>query len=220
MTTPPSAAYWDDVYRNKGDREVSWFEERPALSLSLVREAGVGRDAAIIDIGGGASRLVDALVAEGQAHVAVLDISLVALQRARQRVPSPAVEWIVADVTDWVPTRRYDLWHDRAAFHFLVEPARQRAYVETMRSSVAAGGKVIIGTFAPDGPEKCSGLPVARHSSATLQQVLGPDFALLGERRYDHHTPWDAVQRFQFSTFRRVGQPGRTRAGLTAADNR
>ena len=198
-----NSEYWDSVYRSKGDREVSWFEERPELSLSLIRQAGADRSASVIDIGGGASRLVDALVEDGQSHVAVLDLSATALARARERLSGPSVDWIVADVTEWVPARRYEVWHDRAAFHFLVQAEQQQAYVERLKLAVPSGGKIVIGTFAPDGPEKCSGLPVARHDSASLQSILGEGFTLISGRRYDHVTPWQSTQHFQFSTFHR-----------------
>lgn len=200
----PSQAHWENVYATKGDEEVSWFEASPDLSLALLDEAGVPRDAAIIDVGGGASRLVDALVARGQGHVAVLDLSANAIARARERLGQAAVEWIVSDVTAWRPSRQYDAWHDRAAFHFLTDPAQQQIYARTLADALVPGGVAIIGTFAPDGPEKCSGLPVARHDQDSLGRVLGPGFKLEGSIPHEHATPWGSVQRFQFSTFRKT----------------
>lgn len=197
--------HWDAVYRTKDDAEVSWFEASPDLSLSLLRETGLTPDASVIDIGGGMSRLVDALAMQ-QDHVAVLDISAEALAKAHARLPEASnVEWIVSDITAWQPSRQYDFWHDRAALHFLTEEADQRAYRNALHTAVRPGGKIVIGTFAPDGPEKCSGLPVFRHDARSLERLMGPGFRLIAERRHDHETPWLALQRFQFSTFEKIG---------------
>lgn len=196
------AAHWESIYSGKQDTELSWHEDMPELSLELLRQAGLTQQMAVIDIGGGTSRLVDALVAAGLAHVAVLDLSAKALEIAKVRLGASApVEWIVSDVTHWTPHRRYDLWHDRAAFHFLTEPADQAGYVRVLRRALKPGGRAIIGTFAPDGPEKCSGLLVARHDADSLQAVLGIDFELIATRRHQHTTPSGVVQRFQFSIF-------------------
>ncbi len=197
--------HWQNVYQTKGERDVSWFQEIPAISLDLIRATGVAADASIIDIGGGASRLADALVAEGYHSVSVLDVSEKALATSRGRLGPRAkdITWIVADVTAWQPDKNYDLWHDRAAFHFLTEPADRTAYAECVRKAVRPGGHVIIGTFAPDGPERCSGLPVVRHDAASIGEVLGPSFKLIESRRHDHKTPGGTIQRFQFSRFKR-----------------
>ena len=199
-------AYWENIYTTKGETEVSWFQETPTLSLELMALIGATRRSAIIDIGGGASRLVDSLVSEGYEEVTVLDLSAAALAAAKARIGDRAnrVKWIVADVTTWEPSQTYDVWHDRAAFHFLTDPADQIAYVDRLRRALRRGGHAIIGTFAPDGPEKCSGLPVARHNADSLGTVLGHGFALVDARSHEHLTPWGATQRFQFSTFRLV----------------
>ncbi|WP_035710192.1 class I SAM-dependent methyltransferase [Bradyrhizobium genomosp. I (2014)] len=199
------SAHWDHVYATKGEAEVSWYQDSPAISLEMIRAASPNHDAAIIDIGGGASRLVDALLQDGYRDVSVLDLSVNALEVAKKRIGAGAsmVDWIVADATSWRPAKSYDVWHDRAAFHFLTDPRDRAAYVERLRSAVASGGQVIIGTFAPDGPEKCSGLPVQRHDSASLAAELGPEFELMETRRETHHTPWNSTQAFQFSRFRR-----------------
>lgn len=201
------STHWDHVYATKGEAEVSWYQDSPAISLAMIRAAGSDRDTAIIDIGGGASRLVDALLQDGYRDVAVLDLSANALEAAKKRIGQAAstVDWIVADATTWRPARTYDVWHDRAAFHFLTDPRDRAAYVERLRSTVKPGGHVIIATFAPDGPEKCSGLPVQRHDSASLEAELGPDFELVETRSETHHTPWGSSQAFQFSRFRRRG---------------
>ncbi|WP_225129838.1 class I SAM-dependent methyltransferase [Bradyrhizobium sp. IC3123] len=171
----------------------------------MIRAAGSDRDTTIIDVGGGASRLVDALLQDGYRDIAVLDLSANALAAAKKRIGPAAstVDWIVADATMWRPTRTYDVWHDRAAFHFLTDPRDRVAYVERLRSAVRPGGHVIIATFAPDGPEKCSGLPVQRHDSASLAAELGPEYKLVETRSETHHTPWHSTQAFQFSRFRR-----------------
>ncbi len=200
-------AHWEHVYATNGENEVSWFEDSPTVSLDLIRSTGVGTGASIIDIGGGASRLVDALVNEGFAAVTVLDLSEQALATARTRLGSRAanVRWVVADVTTWDPSETYDVWHDRAAFHFLTEPKDRTAYAERVAKAVRPGGHVIIGTFAPDGPERCSGLPVVRHDTASLGEMLGREFAVAESRPHVHRTPWGTTQRFQFSRFRRDG---------------
>lgn len=205
MTIEPGA-HWENVYATKDSEQVSWFEEAPALSLELIADAYDGRGG-VIDIGGGASRLAGALVEAGYAPVAVLDLSANALAVAKAKLGKKphAIEWIVADVAGWRPASRFDVWHDRAAFHFLTEPAQQRAYAHALSAALNPDGIAIIGTFAPDGPERCSGLPVARHDAASIAAILGEGFDLLGERLHEHVTPGGSVQKFQFSTFRRTG---------------
>lgn len=199
------SVHWENVYATKDAAEVSWFEESPALSLELIVDAYDGRGG-VIDIGGGASQLAGALVEAGYAPVAVLDLSANALAVAKANLgnKADAVEWIVADVTDWHPSRRFDVWHDRAAFHFLTEPAQQHAYAKALRAALKPDGIAIIGTFAPDGPERCSGLPVAKHNAFSIAAILGDGFDLISEQRHDHVTPGGSVQKFQFSTFRRT----------------
>lgn len=206
MTDTVRQRHWENVYASKGEADVSWFQETPALSVELMELVGATPDSAIIDIGGGASRLVDALVARGFKDLTVLDLSSAALAASRKRLGSQSdqVAWIAADITEWEPSRAYDIWHDRAAFHFLTDRADQAAYVARLESALRQGGHAIIGTFAPDGPEKCSGLPVVRYDATSLQEVLGPGFALVDSRRYNHTTPMGATQKFHFSTFRRV----------------
>jgi 2-polyprenyl-3-methyl-5-hydroxy-6-metoxy-1,4-benzoquinol methylase len=198
--------HWDTVYTTKGETEVSWFQQDPAPSLELIDLARPTPESAIVDIGGGASRLVDRLVARGFNRVTVLDISEVALEAAKARLGERAsqAQWIVADVTKWYPTQTFDIWHDRAAFHFLTDPADRFAYVTRMKQVIKPGGHVIIGTFALDGPEKCSGLPVNRYDAAGLAKELGGGFVLLDSRRHDHSTPWNSAQRFHFCILRRT----------------
>lgn len=206
MSTTDRQAHWENVYTTKEEAEVSWFQESPEPSFELLELAGADHRSAIIDIGGGASRLVDTLVLQGFEDVTVLDLSAAALAAAQSRIGDKAqrVHWLTADATSWEPRREYDVWHDRAAFHFLTDERDQVAYVERLHRALRRDGHVIMGTFAPDGPEKCSGLPVTRHDAHSLGGLLGASFVLIDTRRHEHKTPWGSTQRFQFSTFRRV----------------
>jgi SAM-dependent methyltransferase len=199
-------AHWQGVYTSKGEAEVSWFQESPAISLELIELAGVSPATAIIDVGGGTSRLVDTLVDRGFQAVSVLDVSAAALETAKVRLGARGnrVEWIIADITTWQPTRLYEFWHDRAAFHFLTDERDRAAYVACLSKALTPGGYAMIATFAPDGPERCSGLPVMRYDAQGLAAVLGGAFTLATSRRHEHTTPWGATQRFQFSLFRRT----------------
>jgi len=205
MSAADRKSHWQQVYLNKGEQEVSWTQPSPEPSLGLIERFAGSRHASIIDIGGGASRLVDALCERGYQAVAVLDLSEAALATARQRLGSrgTSVQWITADVTVWEPPQRYDIWHDRAAFHFLVGASDRQAYVGRLSRGVRAGGYAIIATFAPDGPEKCSGLPVQRYDPAGLKETLGEAFDLVEHHAHRHLTPWGAPQSFQFSVLRR-----------------
>jgi len=205
MQNESRQAHWEGVYTQKGEGEVSWFQENPAPSLELIAQVGATPTSAIIDIGGGASRLVDNLVERGFEDVTVLDLSDAALQAAKARLGDRAaqVHWIVADATVWEPLKAYDIWHDRAAFHFLTEDRDRAAYIARLERALKVGGYAIIATFALDGPERCSGLPVVRYDPASLRQTLGRAFQLVDTRRQIHATPWGSEQSFQFSVFRR-----------------
>lgn len=198
-------AHWQEIYASKATTAVSWYQETPEPSLDLLQLVGAKRDTGIVDIGGGGSILTDTLLALGFADLSVLDISQAVLEVVQERLGAAAgkVDWIVADVTQWRPERSYDIWHDRAAFHFLVAEEDRVAYVERLRSALPVGGHAVIGTFAPDGPKKCSGLPVQRYDARSLSIALGIGFQLIDSRRYDHATPWGATQHFHFGTFRR-----------------
>jgi SAM-dependent methyltransferase len=200
-------AHWENVYATKRENEVSWFQESPAPSLALIAEVGVAPASGIIDIGGGASRLVDHLIEQGFRDVTVLDVSAAALETAKARLRERASDahWLVADVTTWEPSRTYDVWHDRAAFHFLTDERDRDDYVSHLKQALKIGGHAIIATFALDGPEKCSGLPVERSDAARLARTLGSGFKLLQSQHSEHATPWGSQQRFQFSVFQRVG---------------
>ena len=198
--------HWDAIYATKGERDVSWFEASPDMSIAMIEAAGLTRDTCVVDIGGGESRLVDALVERGVSCIAVLDVAGAALERARRRLGPAAstVRWIEADVTaewSWQPA---DIWHDRAAFHFLTAREDRERYKQRLRAMLTPGGSAILATFAPDGPEKCSGLPVVRYSPDLLASELGDEFVLLDTRRHTHTTPWGAAQAFQYSRFKRI----------------
>ena len=198
--------HWQRVYGAKAEDEVSWFQAHPSTSLRLVAASGVRPDARAVDIGGGASRLVDALLDAGFRNLTVLDIADIPLDKARRRLGprASAVTWVPADVRSWEPGTPFDLWHDRAVFHFMTRPEDREAYLATMRKALSPGGQVIIGTFSTAGPEQCSGLPVTRYEPDTLATVLGAAFRLVESVREEHVTPTRKVQCFQFSRFVRV----------------
>ncbi len=195
--------HWDHTYTVKSDTAVSWYQDVPERSLALIRKAGKG---SVIDIGGGASRLVDRLLAESYDDLTVLDISDVALSRSKERLGAEAIKvgWIVADIMRWTPERQWDVWHDRAVFHFLTEEAGQIAYIAALKAGTRPGSHVVISTFALTGPEKCSGLPVQRYSAETLAARLGREFALLTQESETHPTPFGTTQDFTYAVFRRI----------------
>ncbi|MCH8959115.1 MAG: methyltransferase domain-containing protein [Proteobacteria bacterium] len=199
--------HWDTVYAAKAPDQLSWHQETPRISLDLIEQTGVAREDAIIDVGGGASVLADHLLALGYTDLTVLDISGRALQAARRRLGGEAdrVCWIESDITMLQPQRRYALWHDRAVFHFLTEPADRAKYVEILKNSLATGGFFLIGAFAADGPTRCSGLDVVRYDQRGICAELGECFRLLGEAADPHQTPWGAEQKFAFFSFRYLG---------------
>ncbi len=196
-----SKSHWEKVYTTKRATSVSWYQEHAERSLSLVRGTGIAKSGAIIDVGGGASTLADDLLADGYSDVTVLDLSAAAMSAAKQRLGARAagVEWQEADVTEVdLPSHRYDVWHDRAVFHFLTEPQQRQAYVETVFRSVKPGGHVIVATFAEDGPTQCSGLPVMRYAAGELHAQFGDAFTLLKHVKESHHTPSGSVQQFVY----------------------
>jgi SAM-dependent methyltransferase len=195
--------HWDGVYTTKASDEVSWFQSEPTVSLRLLERSGLTAETCVIDIGGGDSRLVDHLVTRGLRCVTVLDVSAAALARARARLGPQAdrVHWIEADVTGPWTVSQMNIWHDRAAFHFLTEADDRARYVAHVRDVVTGGGTVIIGTFAPDGPERCSGLPVRRYDPAGIGAELGEGFTLVDTLADVHRTPAGAVQSFTYSRF-------------------
>lgn len=194
-------AHWERVYETKAATEVSWFQTQADVSRELIESAAPDRGAAIIDVGGGASVLVDDLLTAGYARLTVLDISRAALDQARARLGARAdtVTWLNDDaLSAALPAAALDVWHDRAVFHFLTDAGDRRRYVEQVRHALKPGGVIVIGTFAEDGPLKCSGLDVARYSAEQLVAELGAGFTLIASRRHEHTTPWGAPQAFTF----------------------
>ncbi len=198
--------HWDSIYETKSVANLSWYEAEPQASLDLI-EAASPMHGSVIDVGGGASILVDRLLAAGFNRVAVLDVSAAALEHAKLRLEAQAgqVQWLVADITETHDLGQFDVWHDRAVFHFLTAPEDRRKYVELVTRTVPVGGHLIIGTFAVDGPEKCSGLEVCRYDSSQLSKELGPGFKLVKELSHTHCTPAGKRQEFFFGSFQRVG---------------
>lgn len=196
--------HWDHVYRSKEPTQVSWFEPEAAVSLEAVRRSGFEADAAVLDVGAGASRLVDGLLALGYRDITLLDASSVALDLVRDRLGDAAlgrVRYVAADITEWVPDRKYPVWHDRAVYHFLVDPADRAAYRRAVAAAVPPGGAVVLGTFALDGPEKCSGLPVQRYSVESLQHEFEDLLRVVESRTEMHTTPSGSTQSFLFVRF-------------------
>jgi SAM-dependent methyltransferase len=199
--------HWNQVYQTKAPDDVSWFQTRPATSLRLIEACGFSKVDGIIDVGGGASVLVDALLDAGFTKLAVLDISATALDHAKRRLGARAgaVDWFAADVTTFTPPRQFSLWHDRAVFHFLTEKADRQKYVATIKRTLTPDGHAVIATFAIDGPEKCSGLKVSRYGAPTICAELGAEFQLLQQVNETHVTPWNTEQRFSYFRFARQG---------------
>ncbi|MDH3538766.1 MAG: class I SAM-dependent methyltransferase [Acidimicrobiia bacterium] len=197
--------HWEKVYADRQPTTLSWYQENPARSLILIEETGVAEDAPIIDIGGGASRLVDRLSEVGFRALTVLDLAPAALGHAQERLGERArdIIWIEADVLDYSFAHTYAIWHDRAVFHFLTEESERARYVAQLESAVEPAGHVIIATFSLDGPEMCSGLPVQRHSPESLSDALGETFEPVGFQTEAHHTPRGAIQHFLYGRFRR-----------------
>lgn len=197
--------HWETVYQSKAPDDVSWFQPRPETSLRLLAAAGIDQQEGVIDVGGGASMLVDCLLDAGYTKLAVLDLSGAALALTRRRLGAraAAVHWFEADVTEFRPPERFALWHDRAVFHFLTTSADRARYVESLKASLVPGGHVIIATFALDGPVKCSSLEVARYDAASIAAELGAEFRFCEQVDETHRTPWQTEQRFSYFRFQR-----------------
>lgn len=203
-------AHWEKVYQTKLPDAVSWYRPHLERSLDFIRRAAPNRSAAIIDVGGGESTLVDDLLAEGFADVTVLDISQTAMEVAKQRLGAVAgkVDWLVADITEAaLPEQRYDVWHDRAVFHFLTDPQHRIAYVRQVARALKPGGHVIIATFGPEGPLQCSGLDVARYDADALHDEFGTSFQLVESDLELHKTPAEKNQQFLYCFCKLVRAP-------------
>lgn len=205
MSTEPDD-HWETVYRSKDAQSVSWFTPHLEVSLRLLLRAGLHPGSRVIDIGGGASTLVDDLLERGVAKISVLDLSAEALQVAQRRLGDRAgtVDWRVADITKAeLPGNAYDLWHDRAVLHFLTRQSATRRYVQHAELALRSGGHAVIGGFASDGPEQCSGLAVARRDPLDIAALFGPEFELVDQSHEQHHTPWGSTQHFAYALLRR-----------------
>ena len=201
-------AHWQGVYSSRSYTDVSWYQAEPARSLALIEASGIAKDRAIIDVGGGASTLVDHLLDRGYQRLTVLDIAADALRQARERLGERAstADWQVADVAAFRAERRFALWHDRAVLHFLIDAGERERYVDALRRALVPGGHAILAGFGPDGPKKCSGLPVRRYSVEKFGELLGPDFELLDHAIDEHTTPGGATQQFLYTHWQRVFQ--------------
>jgi SAM-dependent methyltransferase len=216
LAEAPSASqrrsqHWESVYQRLGPDGVSWFQPRPSVSLDLIAQLGIPSHTPAIDVGGGASGLVDSLLAQGFQDVSVLDVSSAALEVARSRIgPHPGVHWLQHDLLTWQPARQYGLWHDRAVFHFLVDPEDRDRYLSVLSAALAPGGHVILATFAADGPRRCSGLPVSRYGPDDLAELLEGHIDLVASRREEHTTPGGIVQPFTWVAGRARSAGSRT----------
>ena len=199
--------HWQNVYTNKPADQVSWFEHSPDVSLDYIAKTRINKHQAIIDVGAGASRLVDGLIELGYNDITCMDISQQALNISRQRLgnKSPVVNWLSADVTRLDIDKRFDVWHDRAVFHFLTEPADRENYIKALHKHVKKEGQIILATFAPGGPQKCSGLDIVQYDPDSLAKELGNGLELQRSSFHTHKTPWDSAQKFCFCHFLKRG---------------
>jgi len=198
--------HWETIYSTKEHNQVSWFQQTPTISLELIESLGLNKDASIIDVGGGDSILAEHLLKEGYTDITVVDISQHAIDRAKNRIGANAskINWIVSDILDFHPNRIYDLWHDRATFHFLTEENEVNTYRNIVKSAVRMNGHLVIGTFSLNGPTKCSGIPIKQYSQHSLSDVFSENFELISASEVDHPTPFETVQNFIFGTFQRI----------------
>ncbi|MFM1877548.1 MAG: hypothetical protein RLZZ241_414 [Bacteroidota bacterium] len=207
MTTEsnPKKSHWEHIYETKPLETVSWYQSFPDTSLSLIADLQLAKDSRILDVGGGDSLLSEHLLSEGYGHISVLDISGAALQRAQKRLGDKAnsINWIESDVLDFKSVHPLELWHDRAAFHFLTTDSDVKSYVQIAKEAIRPGGFMILGTFAVNGPTKCSGLPIRQYDSNLLMEAFGAYFELLHYQETDHKTPGGSIQKFYFATLKR-----------------
>lgn len=202
--TPSRKQHWENVYTQKSDQEVSWYEEVPVQSLGLITELA-SPDARIIDVGGGNSNLVGELLLRGYKQLTVLDISAAALERTQQKLGERGrkVNWEVADVTTFAPAEHYDIWHDRATFHFLTGASDQKRYLDLVQRAIKPGGHLVLATFATSGPEKCSGLEICQYDTPDLEAFFGEHFEVVQAFENTHETPFGTSQNFLYAVMRR-----------------
>ncbi|AZB00259.1 class I SAM-dependent methyltransferase [Chryseobacterium joostei] len=195
--------HWENVYETKNAEQVSWTQKKPQTSLELIRSFGLGKEAKIIDIGGGDSNLVDYLLEEGYENITVLDISAKALEKAKERLGSSAnkIKWIATDITAFEPTETYDIWHDRAAFHFLITREQVSKYISIAEKNIT--GFMVLGTFSKNGPTKCSGLDIQQYDEISLSEKFETEFEKINCITEDHMTPFGTTQNFVFCTFKK-----------------
>lgn len=205
MSTFNRELHWNNIYDTKSLKEVSWYQPTPQTSLDLISKAELKKDAAIIDIGGGDSFLADHLLELGYTNITVLDISKNAIERAKKRLGENAskVQWIVSDVVDFKPSTTYDLWHDRAAFHFLTETMQIEHYLKTASKAIATNGVFLLGTFSDQGPTKCSGIDITQYTQQSMQELLSEYFTSVEQFNIDHPTPFNTIQNFTFGSFKK-----------------
>ncbi len=197
--------HWEKIYASKNFEETSWYQSIPEASLNLIESLGLARDAGIIDIGGGNSYLVDNLLELGYTNLNVLDISEKAIENVRTRLgkKSDKVNWIVSDASEYKSDKKFEVWHDRAAFHFLTEDEKIQSYIKNLKNSLEKGGYFILATFSEKGPLKCSGIEIKQYSQEDMRRLFEKDFEAVRIENMDHATPWDATQNFTFGLFRR-----------------
>lgn len=207
MTKQSDAEYWNNIYETKAENEVGWYQEQPSQSLNFIEAAQLPKDAKIIDIGGGHSFLVDHLLELGYQNLSVLDISKAALSKTKKRLGERAknVNWIVSDITNFNTSEKFDLWHDRAAFHFLINAKDQKTYKNLVKNQLNSNAQLIIGTFSKSEPSRCSGLPVSQYDLKDLEAFFAPEFRMEDGTNFNHITPSGGKQHYSFARFVKVG---------------
>ncbi len=197
--------HWETIYKTKELKDVSWYQKIPQTSLDFIDQFSTSKTAKIIDVGGGDSFLVDHLLTMGYQDITVLDISETAINKAKERLGSLAknVKWIVEDITNFRPTEIYDIWHDRATFHFLNEQSEINTYLKVIQNSISPEGALIIGAFSEDGPKKCSGIDITQYSEESINELVKDHFTKIKCTYIDHETPFDTTQNFVFCEFRK-----------------
>ncbi len=197
--------HWETIYQTKELKDVSWYQPTPVSSMEFIQQLDLPKHAAIIDVGGGDGFLVDNVLEQGYTNITVLDISEAALNRAKQRLGNKAekVKWIVADIADFSPSEKYDLWHDRAAFHFLTNENEIENYTKALNLALNENGFLVIGTFSEQGPKKCSAIEIRQYTESMMSNVFSKNFKKLNCITVDHHTPFDTKQNFLFCSFQK-----------------